>query len=267
MQPSPLHIGIFGLGEAGSLFAYDLAEAGAYVTAYDPAEVPTPTGVRRVTAPDAAVVDANVVISLVAERDMVTALTQARDSIDPDAIYADFGTGSPSLMRELASLAAERGFGFVDVGLMATVPGRGLHTPALVAGRDAQRLVDLLVPLGARMEVISGQPGDAMTRKLLRSVVVKGLSALVIEAIRAAEAAGCKEWLWENVAAQIEVADVAFVGHLVEGMGQHYGRRTDEMLASANLLRELGVSAAMADATVSEFRLVAEMGVPPLPPA
>lgn len=41
---------VFGLGEAGSLFAADQASAGADLQGYDPGDVPAPPGVARRTA-------------------------------------------------------------------------------------------------------------------------------------------------------------------------------------------------------------------------
>jgi 3-hydroxyisobutyrate dehydrogenase-like beta-hydroxyacid dehydrogenase len=264
-EPSGLTVAMFGLGEAGSLISADLAAAGATVNGYDPADVATPPGVHRHSDPASAVAGAALVLSAVAESDMMTAVTQAAEAIAGTAVYAELGTGSPGLMRQLAAAAATAGFEFVDVGMMATVPGHGLSTPSMAAGPAAERLARLLNPLGARIEVIGDQPGDAMVRKLLRSVVVKGLAGLVIEAVRAADAAGCAEWLWENICQQIETADAAFVRHLVEGLAVHHVRRTDEMAASTELLKELGVPSGLAAATVAEYRLIASQGVPSLP--
>ena len=46
-----MRIAVLGLGEAGSLFASDLVAAGAGVSAFDPAPVPTPDGGRPVSRP------------------------------------------------------------------------------------------------------------------------------------------------------------------------------------------------------------------------
>ena len=40
-----------------------------------------------------------------------------------------------------------------------------------------------------------GEAGAAAARKLVRSVFYKGLAAAVTEALRAARAAGCEQWL------------------------------------------------------------------------
>src|SRR5438094_425662 len=118
-----MKVALFGLGEAGSLIAADLVKAGVTTAAYDPAKVPTPTGVVRHDNPANAVADAQVVIGLTAGSDAVTALVQALSQIPATALYADFSTNSAGKKREMAKLAAARSLPFVDVALMGIVPG------------------------------------------------------------------------------------------------------------------------------------------------
>jgi hypothetical protein len=93
---------------------------------------------------------------------------------------------------------------------------------------------------------------------------VKGLSALLLESLRAAEAAGCRDWVWDNVVEQLESADRDFLVRLLEGTGKHSVRRTDEMVASANMLAELGVDPRMTRSTVEVLRAVPAEGIPRL---
>jgi 3-hydroxyisobutyrate dehydrogenase-like beta-hydroxyacid dehydrogenase len=257
-------IAVFGLGEAGSSFAADLARAGAVVTGYDPADVATPTGVRRCATPAEAVADAEIVLALVAAADAREAATQAMDALADGVIYADLGTGSAELKRELAHVLGEHRR-FVDVGLMTIVPGNGLATPSLAAGPGARAYVELLTPLGAVAEAVGDEPGVAATRKLLRSVFMKGLAAVVIEAMRGAHAAGGAAWVWDNLTDQLG----AFVGDLarrmVEGTGVHHVRRLHEMEAAAELLTSLGVDPLMTRSTVEHLARTPVDGVPELP--
>lgn len=261
-----LGVGVFGLGEAGSLIAADLAAAGAVVRGYDPAAVPTPEGVARCADPAEAVVDADAVLALVASDDAVTAAEQALDAIPDDAVYADLGTGSAELKRRLASIVEPR-LRFVDVGMMTTVPGHGLAVPCLASGTAADDYVAMFTPLGARVEAIGPEPGMAATRKLLRSVVVKGLAGLVIEALRGADAAGETEWVWGNIVHQLTVTDETFLRRLVAGTSIHHERRLHEMEASMELLTSLGVDPVMTRSTVEHLARTAEQGVPDLPAA
>ncbi len=260
-----MRVAVFGLGEAGSLFAADLAAEGHEVAGFDPAEVPTPAGVERFDDPRAVVGDADLVLALTSAADARTALTQALADIPASALYADLSTSGADLEAELAGLAGERGLLFADVALMAVVPGKGMRTPALVSGPGADRYVELMAPMGVPVESIGGVAGDASTRKLLRSVMMKGLAALVIEAMRAAGEAGQSEWLWGNLTAQIEAADGALLRRLVDGTGLHSERRRHEMEASRDLLESLGVDPVMTRSTVESLRRVPEEGVPELP--
>jgi 3-hydroxyisobutyrate dehydrogenase-like beta-hydroxyacid dehydrogenase len=131
---------------------------------------------------------------------------------------------------------------------MASVPGRGLRTPLLVSGRGADRFAELLRPLGARVEVIAGGPGAAATRKLIRSVFVKGLTAALLEGLAAARAAGCEEWFLREVAATLDAADERLVHRLLEGSRVHAGRRVHELADAGRLLRELGVETRVTEA-------------------
>jgi 3-hydroxyisobutyrate dehydrogenase-like beta-hydroxyacid dehydrogenase len=97
---------------------------------------------------------------------------------------------------DLADTAALRGLPFADVALMAPVPGNGLATPSLASGPGAESYGGIVSSLGGIVDVIGERPGDAAARKLLRSVVVKGLAALVIESLEAAEAHDELEWAW-----------------------------------------------------------------------
>lgn len=259
------HIAVFGLGEAGSLISADLARTGMTVAGYDPAGVRTPPGVSRFDNPVDAVAGAEVVLGITAQADAVQAISQALDAISTDALYADLSTSSAGVKRQLADIATARGFDFVDIALMTIVPGYGLRTPALASGPGAGRYVSLFKPLGVPVEAISRVPGDAATRKLLRSVMMKGLASLVIEAMQAGHAAGCAHWLWRNMAEQLTAADEKMLSRLVTGTGTHALRRMHEMEASMALLQELGVDPIMTRSTVQSHKQVLEKGVPVIP--
>lgn len=255
-------ITVFGLGEAGSLIAADLAAAGAEVHGFDPADVETPRGVIRHSDPAAAVRGASVVLAITAAADAQTAIAQAWDRLTRGTLYADLSTAPASLKEDLNDTATLRGLAFADVALMAPVPGLGLATPSLASGSGAGRYAEVINAHGGRVEAISEHAGDAATRKLLRSVFVKGLTGVLIEALRAAQAADQTKWLSEHVAKLIDDADAQLLRRFVSGTAAHAGRRIEEMEHAATLLRQLGVDPIMTEATVANLRSVAEHGVP-----
>ena len=111
----------------------------------------------------------------------------------------------------------------------------------LASGPAPSAVVAVLRGFGGSAEVLAGPPGAAATRKLLRSVFYKGMAAAVVEALRAAEAAGQADWLRGPIAAELAAAAEAMAARLEEGSYQHAARRVHEMAAAAELVEGLGV--------------------------
>jgi len=245
----PVTVAVLGLGEAGSLIARDLAAAGARVRGFDPA-VPAPPGVEPAAGDADACRGADLVLSLTTAGESEDALRQAlAGGLDPSTAYADLNTAAAGLKQRLAGLAGQAGVPFADVAIMAPVPPRGLRTPMLASGPAAAEVASLLGGCGASVGVLPGPPGVAATRKLLRSVFYKGMAAAVVEALRAAEAAGQADWLREHIAAELAATDADTAARLEQGSYQHARRRAHEMAAASELLEELGVPPRVARAS------------------
>jgi 3-hydroxyisobutyrate dehydrogenase-like beta-hydroxyacid dehydrogenase len=245
---SPTRVAVLGLGEAGTEIASDLVAAGAAVSGFDPRR-PAPAGVQERSSDAEAASGAQVVLALTSSHEALETLQLALPGIGAGALYADLNTGSAGLKASLAEVAAEAGVAFVDIALMAPVPGLGLRTPMLASGPAAADYASLIGSLGAQVTVLPGPPGIAATRKLVRSVFYKGLAAAVTEALRAGRAAGCEEWLRGDIGRVLQDASAATVDRLEHGSIRHARRRMDEMAAASDLLDELGVAPRVARAS------------------
>ncbi|MGW3962642.1 DUF1932 domain-containing protein [Amycolatopsis sp. NPDC005003] len=250
-------IAVLGLGEAGGALARDLVAAGAVVRGYDPV-VPAGGGVVGTGSEADAARGADLVLSVNSASASLRALEAGLGGLGENAVWADLNTASPGTKRELAALAGAHRVPFADVAIMAPVPGRGLRVPMLATGPAAGVTAATLNPLGAAVDTMPGEAGLAAERKLLRSVFFKGMSAAVVEALRAARAAGCEEWLRQLVVAELTAADASTVDRLVDGSYRHAVRRTAEMAAATEMLGELGVRADVAAAARDQLRHLAE---------
>jgi 3-hydroxyisobutyrate dehydrogenase-like beta-hydroxyacid dehydrogenase len=253
MNSRPLTVAVLGLGEAGSEIAADLRQAGAVVRGFDP-RVPAGPGLVECASDADASRGAAFVLALTSAHEAEETLTEALPGVGSAAVYADLNTASAGLKARLAQLAAAAGVQFADVALMSPVPGSGLGTPMLASGPAAPPFARAFGELGANVDVVAGPPGAAATRKLLRSVFYKGLAAAATEALRAARAAGCEDWLREVIRGDLDTADAATVERLECGSVRHARRRADEMAAAADLLRELGVTPRIAGASEQWLR-------------
>ena len=84
-----------------------------------------------------------------------------------------------------------------------------------------------------------------MAHKLLRSVLMKGLASVVVEAVTAGRAAGLEEWIRAQIAGQLAGDGQAVIDRFLTGTAKHALRRSKEMQDTASYLSDLGVPAEM----------------------
>ena len=247
---------VLGLGEAGARYAADLLAAGLAVTGYDPvgpAARPLPAGLRWAVNEAEAAAGADVVISLNAASAAEQAARNALPGLRAGTVFADLNTASPRGKRQVAAVIEGSGALFADVAVLAPVPRAGLRTPLAVAGPGRAALAGVLAPLGVPVEDAGPCPGAAAGRKLLRSVFMKGLAAVVMESLAIAAEAGQQDWLWQQIVSEFTAADEALATRLVEGTRQHAARRLAEMRAADGYAAELGAADPVVRAVIARL--------------
>ena len=252
-------IAILGLGEAGHRYARGLARAGADVRGFDPAhDLGDPEVPQSGTLADA-LAGADVVMSLVTGHAAASVARDALPHVAAGAVYADLNTAAPEVKQQIGRLAAERDVAMADAAVLAPVVRAGHRTPLLASGPGARAFAARMAPFEVPVEVVDGAVGEAARLRLLRSVFMKGLAALVLEGLGAARAAGAEDWLRTQMAAELGPDGAALVDRLVEGSSQHAVRREHEVRAALSALESSGQPADMTRATLAWFeRLVAE---------
>jgi 3-hydroxyisobutyrate dehydrogenase-like beta-hydroxyacid dehydrogenase len=255
-------VALLGLGEAGRAFAADLAAAGMEVRGWDPFVSEAPEGVLVAQSASGAVRGAALVLSLNLAAVALALAREVAPALERGAIYADLNAAAPSLKVAVAAVVEASGASFADVALMGPVPGNGARTPSLVSGSGAAGYAQALAALQAPIEVLGPTAGEAATRKLLRSVFMKGLASISIEALAAAEAAGLEPWMHEELVSAYERADRAMLTRLLEGTRTHAVRRAQEMAAAREMLERLGTPSRMTVGTLGWLEQLAAEGRP-----
>ncbi|MGY3566088.1 NAD(P)-binding domain-containing protein [Sinomonas sp. RB5] len=257
-----MRIAVLGLGEAGTIYATDLAARGAHVAAADPRAAAAPAGVVLAPGTAEAVRGADLVLSLVGARAASAALAEALPAMGQDAVFADLNTAGPEEKRRLAQRAAEAGVGFADVAVLAPVTRARIGTPLLVSGPAEAALTAQFAALGVPATGAGPEPGAAAGLKLLRSVFMKGLAATILEAVTAASTVGAADWVTDQIAAELGPGGPALVQRLLEGTRRHAVRREEEMLQVRSYLDALGSAHPVTDATIEWLHAVSA-GAPP----
>lgn len=247
-------IAILGLGEAGSHFANDLIKLGVTVTGYDPApkRVLHPAITLAKSNADAAR-GADIILSVNLSAVAEAVATEVVPVLRVGQLYAEMNTASPDTKRVVAAIIAQSpGALPVDVAIMAPVPPKGILTPFLISGPGADLFAEKLIPLGLDISVLSNEMGEAATRKLLRSIVYKGVAAVIGEAVAAGRSFGLEPYIREQIRSVIGGND-ALIDRFLEGSKTHALRRSHELEAVVQMLAARDIEPVMSRATLESL--------------
>lgn len=86
---------------------------------------------------------------------------------------------------------------------------------------------------------------------------MKGLAALAMEGMAAAEAADCADWMRGQIAAELGPNGHAVLDRLIEGSLLHAERRAHEVQAARTALEDYGVPTHMCEATLKWLEISA----------
>jgi 3-hydroxyisobutyrate dehydrogenase-like beta-hydroxyacid dehydrogenase len=249
--------GFLGFGEAGFHIAKGLRDAGlAGSVAYD---INTGEMVRRrakdaqtelVESNAALAAASDVIFSAVTADQALNAAEETAPHLRSRHYYADLNSVSPQVKQAIGRSVSEARF--VEAAMMAPVPPHGHKVPMLLGGKFAPDFVELLAPFGMRIEVVStDQIGRAAAVKMFRSIVYKGLEALIFECVLGASHYGAEPRVFASLNESFPGVDFQkLADYMVGRVVVHGERRAREMEEVASTLRELGVEPMMAEATV-----------------
>src|SRR5579859_5880684 len=193
-------IAMIGFGEAGSILGAELGARGREVVTYDillhsPAmrERARQARVGAADSFEAAVKDADLVISAVTAASSGDVARNASKALRAGQIFLDINSCSPQTKRSNSQLVESSGADYVESAVMAPVPPQRLKVPMLLGGRRAAELAPALQALGMNATFLSADIGVASAVKMCRSVVIKGLEALAVESMLAARRCGAEK--------------------------------------------------------------------------
>jgi len=208
------------------------------------------TGTRLVDTPRELAEGARVIFSVVTAASAVDAAASVAAHLTPDHLYTDFNSVSPATKGQVAAAIAAGNGRFVEGSIMAPVPGAGHRVPILLNGSSAQALVVLLSPYQMRLDVMDGAIGAAAAVKMCRSIVIKGLEALMLECALAAGEYGAADRVFDSLAETYPGMDWRKTARYMIGRVLEHGeRRAHEMEEVAETLRAAGIEPLMAEAT------------------
>jgi 3-hydroxyisobutyrate dehydrogenase-like beta-hydroxyacid dehydrogenase len=252
-----MRIGFLGYGEAARAFHEGLARDGFIFLAHDLKLADPASGMHgamtmRGAEPCASIAglaDADWIFSAVTADQSLLAIEPLLPHLRQGQLVIDINSVSPGRKRETAARVEAAGALYLDMAVMAPVHPRKHQTPVLLAGPDAGRLLPDLLDLGFSGSVAGDRAGAATAIKMVRSLFVKGLEAITVETLLAAEASGCFDEILVSLSESYPgLGWPRFAEYQFERTTTHGRRRAAEMRESAATLDALGLHGALANA-------------------
>jgi 3-hydroxyisobutyrate dehydrogenase-like beta-hydroxyacid dehydrogenase len=266
------HIGLIGYGEVGKTFALGLKDKPGVRTvgAWDLKFIDLArqageqahaagAGVAAHLSMEALCQGSTLVISAVTASNTLRVAEEAAPHLRPGTLFLDLNSASPGTKQRCAALVDAAGAHYVEAGVMTSVPPYGIRVPMLLGGERAAALAEALAAWGLDTRAVSERLGVASAIKMSRSVMIKGLEALVIESYATARAYGVEAHVLPTLQETFPSIDWSRQGaYFFSRVVQHGQRRAEEMREAANTVREAGFAPTMAAAIAEKQQWVAD---------
>jgi 3-hydroxyisobutyrate dehydrogenase-like beta-hydroxyacid dehydrogenase len=259
--------GLIGFGEAGRIIGGAIAASGVELAVHDrllldatrgPAARAVIEAAGATPVEDlAALADRDVVLSLVTPATAVPAAEGFAPHASSGVLYVDLNSTAPGSKHQVA--AALPGVRVVD-GVMTGggIQLDGARIPISLAGPDAAEAAQLLGQAGLHAAVVGSEVGAAAALKMLRSVVIKGMEGLWVEALLAARQMDVVEPLLAMIEETLDRYSARdFATMLVTTHVAHAGRRQVEVRMARDTVAGTGVPPLLSSGLVARHELSA----------
>lgn len=261
MSTNLIPVTLIGFGEVGQMLASELIKPGSvFISAYDIAfarpsspqlAASRQAGIRIAPSPGDAVRGARLVISAVTAGAALEAARSFAGQIEPDAFIVDVNSVAPATKRAIADVFAKGGR-YVEAAVMAPVAPKRLQTPILLGGPHAAAAEPLLRALGFAARFHSPELGRASSVKMCRSIMIKGIEALMMECMLASRHYGVADEVLASLTGTFRDRNMRrFAAYLMSRTLRHGRRRSEEMLEVAATVEDAGLAATMSRPTAA----------------
>jgi len=271
MNAGPPTIGFVGYGEVGRILAEELRAQGRAVFAYDlklddpSVSQPLRThalahGVALASGHAALAAAADLVVSAVTASQTLVVARACAPGVRPGSFFLDFNSASPAAKQQAAEVVDAAGGRYVEAAVMTSVPPHRLRVPLLLGGRHAAALEPVLTDLGFSGTVASAQLGRASATKMCRSVMIKGLEAMVIECLTAARHYGVEDEVLASLAETFPgISWESQAAYFFQRVIEHGRRRSEEVREVAHTVRDAGLAPLSAAGTAERQAWMADL--------
>ncbi|HKU17574.1 MAG TPA: DUF1932 domain-containing protein [Steroidobacteraceae bacterium] len=251
-------IALIGYGEVGQILANDLHTGGiGRIAVWDTLFADARSGPSRALASSPAQAATDAMAASAGAQLVISAVTSAQTVAAAQAITAlqgawflDLNSVAPQTKQAAAAHIEACGGKYVEGAVMAPISPKRSGTAILLGGPHAAAFVSVAHGVGLTgAQFFSGEVGQASAAKMCRSVIVKGLEALLGECMLAAHSYGVTQSVVDSLRDLFPRNDWRAMARYMIGRSLVHGtRRAEEMREVARTLAAVGVEPRMSEA-------------------
>lgn len=269
-----MEIGFIGYGEASFELSIGFKNKGiSEIFAYDNCNKESPryyllkenakkANVKLLDRPQDVLTFAKVIFVAVPSRYSIEACQSVLSNINNETLYIDVSAATPNVKHKISQIVIRKGGKFVDASMMGPLTIYKNKVPIFASGNGTKKFINIMKHYGMNIKYISEHAGDASAIKLLRSIYMKGIAAVLVEVLEAAVSMNMDEFVLESLEETMD--DSTFrdlVNQLITGTSIHSKRRADELKGSLEILENLNLNSILTSATKEKLEYISSLSL------
>lgn len=177
-------------------------------------------------------------------------------------LFMDVNAVNPRTTRQMAEAVQRVGASFVQLSIIGPIPDHGIGVPMLAGGDRVEEVADWLNSLGMQVRAIGSDPERPAALKLLRGLLGKGFTALLIEVLTVAQKYGLEDEILGLFADKLgQKPFVETAKAWICSMAPHAERRSHEMTQAIEMFADVGAPSLTIQSTRAVFEDLANRGL------
>lgn len=182
-----------------------------------------------------------------------------KECLHPGQLYVDVSASTPAIKESIWESIKDTGVLFVDAAMLGSLPKDKHQVPITASGNGAEEFHKLMTLYGMKITLAGDKAGSASAIKLVRSIFMKGIAALMLDTMQAADAYGVSNEIVASIGKSMD--GIPFQSHLdrlITGTALHCNRRATELKGSIAMLEEVGLNPEMTAAAKHSHEALAK---------
>lgn len=254
------NITIIGFGEVGQALAGDFLAFGKKIHVYDlllkdknskPSIAVKTMGVNAYASHAEAAQKGELIICAVTAAQTIAAAQEVAKAKLEGQYYLDLNSASPASKLAASQAIAPAGGRYIEASVMSPIHPKRIASPILLGGPYARGFAYIAPELGlSDAKFYADEWGKTAATKLCRSVMIKGLEALISESMLSAYYYGVQDEVLTSLNNLFPHPDWKNYAHyMIARTLEHGVRRAEEMREAAKTVQEAGIEPLMSLAT------------------